>query len=533
LKDYFNKMNTDETNVYDKLVIHGFINNWKDWNDYTKMIAVKICQNDLTYLKKNFVPEAHPYIRYATPRHYTGRFVSTRLIIYMFAIACAFSSNIKILLFFLTNCEIFKSTFALDSSTGDRLPCIVRGYDEDVSYLALACAFNTNISIIQFLVDDCALGIDFQPSVQGKCSAYACMYNTNVEIIKYLLSKQTVVFCQTPYSNDFFTLACKKNTSFDVIEYFLNLVSVTMTIVDNHNKDTYYRNCFKALLGRKYQHDALIIVNFILAIANNKIFENLSDDDWNVLGEPLRLILETFNNADLVYKIIQNNKNNSFSVSVLDPDPHRHQSIHHSLAKKYIFDQSVYDRLNIVHPAFDDSIKYSEFVEMVDRSCKTIKCPRYVFKNYPDASNDQKYDVMDFSQNHELLFKCNGECYYGIRSIAYESMLIFSDYANYINFKDTVELNIDVPKYIMNMYVLSLHVNRINFNDIKPCDIESFIHLVDKYSTTFLSINSIENDVVKFYSKHGIKPSDCIKNVWKRYKLKYTYAWMVSQSPCE
>jgi len=108
-------MNEDDKKNLDKLITLGFINtDEKEWNHYNKMIAVRICQDDLKYIRNYFVTEAHYLIHRATIRYYTGEYVPNKLIKYMFAIACSFSSDKKILKYLTQRCEILRSTFRIN-----------------------------------------------------------------------------------------------------------------------------------------------------------------------------------------------------------------------------------------------------------------------------------------------------------------------------------------------------------------------------------------------------------------------------------
>jgi hypothetical protein len=145
-----------------------------------------------------------------------------------------------------------------------------------------------------------------------------------------------------------------------------------------------------------------------------------------------------------------------------------------------------------------------------------------------DSESDPDMDesIIDYTKNQEPLFKCNKRCYYGMRKKAYKSMLFFNDIMDTADFTDLIELNSLAPKYVINLYVNSLHTDNININKIKPKDIESFVRLIDQYSTLDLSIEKMEWRLVQYFIINKIIPSDQIKDMCNRYNLKYMYMWI-------
>jgi hypothetical protein len=189
------------------------------------------------------------------------------------------------------------------------------------------------------------------------------------------------------------------------------------------------------------------------------------------------------------------------------------------LINPILLDNKYYDK-EIMNPF---NAKFNEFKVYVDQ----IDEPIYKEFNKEMKNNitQQITIIEDYTVSSEILFECNNIKYYGYRNIVYNSIKLLKCLLD-CDCDEVIKLDIDVPKYIMNMYINSCYTNTFNINNIKSDDLILFLKFIDRYPTNFFSIDTIEKELIKYLEKHNININELIKELCERYQLKYMYIYI-------
>jgi hypothetical protein len=93
-----------------------------------------------------------------------------------------------------------------------------------------------------------------------------------------------------------------------------------------------------------------------------------------------------------------------------------------------------------------------------------------------------------------------------------------------------ITLSGSVPKYAINLWIRSMYIKQFNIMKIRPQDIVSFLNHIDQYPTDFLTICTIECDLIRYLDTvHEIVFEDLIpnlKDISMRCRLKRLYLWI-------
>ncbi len=129
----------------------------------------------------------------------------------------------------------------------------------------------------------------------------------------------------------------------------------------------------------------------------------------------------------------------------------------------------------------------------------------------------------------EIIFKHNGNLYYGCKNLVYSSMDLLKDMEEFfISEKDNnpLELTCDATDNLMNLYVHITHGHLFDINDVKPYEFLSFLKLIDKYPTDQLSIKLLEKEIIIYLHEHQIFLNQDVLDLSKKYQLKYLYLYI-------
>jgi hypothetical protein len=142
---------------------------------------------------------------------------------------------------------------------------------------------------------------------------------------------------------------------------------------------------------------------------------------------------------------------------------------------------------------------------------------------------DHERIIIDFSEKPEILFIHNNITYYGSRKIVYGNIYLLDDVTHW-DLNEPIVLDVDVPKYIILLYIQSCYDGIFDINDIDKDDFKQFLNLVDQYPTKNLSIQSLEFCLINYMDKNMITFDDHLRNICNRYRLKYMYLYF-NQEP--
>jgi len=86
---------------------------------------------------------------------------------------------------------------------------------------------------------------------------------------------------------------------------------------------------------------------------------------------------------------------------------------------------------------------------------------------------------------------------------------------------------IDVPEYVICLYIESTYTRGFNLDYILPEDFIKFLRLIDQYPTQILEIRLIEWQIVRYLIKYQdqIEIND-LSDIVRKYELRYLYVAM-------
>jgi hypothetical protein len=324
------------------------------------------------------------------------------------------------------------------------------------------------INVIKYLVEDLKLVVNNIFTIfKESCLMQACSKN-NLEVVKYLIEK------------------CGADVNYTKLDTY-DCISFLHPANKHSGEITAYLLEYANVKKRIGHID--VLKTAIPLMRNAKII------NWQ-----LRKAIE-FYKIDMLTPIIKNvnplilDSQIRCKAGIVDP-----YSENFNKFKQYV-DQLIepFDR---IERKIENSIKGTSFIQMIQ-----------------DDTN-----IIDFSERDEFLFTHAKIPYYGKRNIVYNCMDIFRDTIDIVNLNN-VELGegINVSKNIINKYIFSCHTGCFNLNTVDQSDIIGTLQFIDRYPTTYLSIDRLENDIVVYYDKLNIPYDLYIKDISERYQLKDLY----------
>ena len=364
--------------------------------------------------------------------------------------------------------------------------------------LILACSHNSNLDIIKYLIEDVQMDIYYTDPLSNNCLISACKYNTNLDIIKYLIEgiHMDINFTNL-LSYKCLMAGCSNNTNLDIIKYLIEDIKMN---IDNMNylKVACESNENYQVIKYLFEHsDAKIIKRMnVLYLVNN---QNISIHAISISRCMIYLSL-CIGNYELFNEIILKN-----IQSLGTP------KVNNIISEKINY--LMLNKKNRKHLGIDP-FKQSYKTDVRTRNRNKEK---------------SKINYFNYKNQSELLFKHNGNNYYGNQRLVYSSMNIMKDIDQcgiVINDNNCIELTSQVSDNLMNLYVHTSHVQIFDINNISPDELLDFLNLIDKYPTDILSIDKLEIDICDFMIKHKIVPCQGIINLTHRYQLKYMYLYI-------
>ena len=332
--------------------------------------------------------------------------------------------------------------------------------------------------IIKYLIQDLDINVNqtneyFDPSggirnhYKDTCLTMGCLYNPNLRIIEYLIQDVKMnIYHLNYWSDNCLDQACENNNNVEIIKYLIQETKVPLSI------------------------KKMSFPLFKTIIPDLKNYHRL-----NLL---LKLGFEKYERLPLICTIIQFNP--------------------------IILDKNILKLANLNDP-FDDS--FDHFINNVNKITNQIPIDIMI----KDKSKKRKHEY-DHKPKSEILFELNGFCYHGNRRIVYESMYIFKDLISddCFDFKNTIVLDVQIPGYIVNLYLESCYYGIFDMNDIGTDDLISFIKFIDQYPSNVLSIHLLENEIIEYLDQHQITPNDYLMSICTKYQLKNLYIYIHNQS---
>ncbi len=511
---------------YDKVHRITFCDD-QNYEEHNKEFAIKICEKNIEYIKNNF-DKIDEYTKFNN-----------------FLIAICFSNDVNIIMLlvdklninvhqcnsFNYNCLhyafVYKANLSIIKYLIEQCKLDINHSDEmGMNYLSRACLSDCDLTIIKYLIIECE--VDY--NIKNKYYPFicSCKYSTHLEVIKYFIEelKCDINFHTNNYNGLIF--ACQYNSNFKIIKYLIEEVKINVNFQTN-----FYENCFDICV---YNDICIEIATYLIINTNVKIsftnysFYDLEKNIQSILLNKLEFI-HLFNTLNNVLDIASVNfdfdliKNLIIEINPLLIHPY-------NLIKFFIqnpFDDKFktfkihVDKLNLAI-----QLQYNEFT---NNNTQAIT-PFTFTQSHIDLDFSQPGINDEFSQKSELLFEHNNVKYFGNRNIVFNEIIIFKEIKDLANFEEKIILDTNNPieKYIMNLFIQSTYTKNFNLDKIKPSDILQFIHLIDQYPTSLLSLDILELELIHYFTKHNIDYDCYMIEFINKYGLKNIYYYSFLKS---
>jgi ankyrin repeat protein len=449
------------------------------------------------------------------------------------------------------------------------------------SYLISACKINHDIDVIKYLIEDIGLDTLYTDLDGNNCLLAAATTNPNPMILQYLIEEVGMdVNVKTYDGSNIFRICCRNN-NLRVIKYLIEKVGADVHYVDpggdnclldvstHQNVDVvkYIVEDLKFDIG--YENEIGIDCLLAACAANPNIdtikymINDLKMDveKVNIDGSNcLTLSLHLNENLDVVRYLIESTdvpvKLFGLEISryvailrILHKNPRRiNEFVKRGIrlyGNKCLFEKNKNGKLKgIVNPLIFDNdmrlllhinpfkFKYKTFVRFADAlKCRLKLEDTMIYEKHYALEDMQTSDIEDdecVGELNDLLFYCNDIPYYGIRQKVFESMLLFND-TEYLSHCEPVKLSVDIPEYVMNLYVESCHNGLFSIDKIKTEDFVRFLNLIDQYPTKRLSIENMEIELICYMDINNMMNDEKVKHILMKYHLKRIYLYLTDK----
>jgi NADH:ubiquinone oxidoreductase subunit E len=388
--------------------------------------------------------------------------------------------------------------------------------------LTLACQHNANLEIIKYLTQDLSMDTSHTNNDGDNCLTLACYENTNLEIIKYLTQDLSMDISHTNNDGDnCLTLACHENTNLEVIKYLIQDLKMDIDHKVNDNSDCFTLAC--------WENKNLEIAKYLIESTNAEIRfgDYVFVDQYQRWKEIIKLISKNFDRfSDMLFM--------GMGMGMAGfPQSYNDDLIEFlkTLNPLLLMDIPFIQWSGIMDP-MDRRFKFNDYVKCVNELHSFIvSIPVPIYEQSHDSKlNPSPIHVLciDFTEKSSLLFNYNGSEYHGHRDIVYESILCLKEIKDVANFDQLITLSGRMPKYAINLWLGSMYNKQFDIMNIKPCDLIPFLDHIDQYPTDFLTINTIECDLIRYLNTctHFEEMIPCLKNISLRCRLKRLYLWI-------
>lgn len=484
--------------IWQSLLRDAFVD--KTYDMTSKMFAISMYKNDMKYIKTNYK---------SIKKNKND----------IFLITVAYANNVDIVKFIIDK-------FIIDVNYTNKF---------GNNCLIISCWKNSNLEIITYLTMVLKINTYHVNNDDDDCLSYACRGNKNIEIIKYLINnvKMDPLKLNKNGTNNLIH-ACFTNDNLGIVIYLHKMYKIDIKYKDKLN------NC--CLSVACYKNSNVEIVEYLIKECN---IENLDEKE-----KYLTLSLGNSNNDVCAYVIKQyltkrcdNNINININISqkrfkeiipnLIDNYQIFNMWLTIGLKKEYINDD-IRSLILLLNPIILTE-KNQEIFSTKKTKTETFQKFKMLADEYnheieiSEYYNDQIiYDDMndiDFSKNTKL-FIYDDIQYYGNREI-YELIETMDKFDHKDDQYDVIlDSSIKLPKYAVNLYILSCYTKQINLDKINKDDFIFFLKFIEQYPTTFMTINSLEKQMLEYIKKHEIKCDNYFMILSLKYQLKAMYIYI-------
>lgn len=308
------------------------------------------------------------------------------------------------------------------------------GMDVDKKCLLDASIYQ-NLDIIKYFVEDRKMDIMYEDDDGHNCLMIACAHNPNVEVIKYLINGLKMDTQKTNIDgSNCLTLSLHFNKNFNVTRYLIESTTISINSINLLN----------------FEIDKYISILEILRKNPQRI------------NEYVKIGVKKYGPKCVFKK--ENNKNiHHVNPLIFDNESRKLTGIN---GFKFKFD---------VFMMFANKLGCQLMLENLIDFCSDDFCS-------DDLCTSDYNDNDIIIEKNELLFYNNGKPYYGSKKIVYESILLLND-TGFLSYNDEepiiLSLSVDVPQYIMELYIDSCYDKIFEMNKVNKEDYVKFLTLTN------------------------------------------------------
>ncbi len=402
---------------------------------------------------------------------------------------------------------VINECFIIASQSIEIMDLLFQEFKIDINYLnpdkqnCLMCACaNKSMKNVKHIIKYFTPDINSTSNEGISCLMFLCQYELHISNIKWYveLFNHTIMNVDNSGMNCLMH-ACRHNSNVLIIKYLIEIVLMDVNAIDLNGD-----NCFDHSIKNKF---GLEISNYLIRntkanISINKVKINKYKKIINHIQDDIVLFEKIIKIGFLVYSF----------VDMIN--------LHHH-AQPLLMTENMRKIANLADPFDDDFEDYIQNVDKINHKISLDVRPMEVKTNH-------NFEIIsDFRNINEILFKYNGETYYGSKKIVYNSIIFLKEIMNDESFKfdDLIILSTSaiIPSYLINLWIFSSYTRRFDINSVNKEDFVSFIKFIDQYPMDCLSIDQIDNSLVVYMEEHKIVPDDYLVSICMKYKLKVLY----------
>lgn len=389
----------------------------------------------------------------------------------------------------------------------------------------IAITFSNNVQIVKFLIDKFKINKNNTEDFESfnNIMIFAFIHNSYLPISEFIIEEINFSLMNWGDLRDYFQEACLKNSNLSVIKTF------AIALHEKTNCIVFVRtmNCNEISKSKnKIRYDRhLEIIKYL--IENTNILSQNNIKKIFLFGSPYfnfemaEEYIFCIKDQSLLRKFIEEmcecyeKGMNSLSLLKIIPAIHRKNSL--------LLTDRMCDHANVKRPLEEN---FETFVSLVNGLTHRIHLRENKKTLQLESENEQKAKRMryDFSSEKIIPLFTHYDNQYSGNPILLDSIYLMKEISNCCEMKD-IELSIKVPKYIVNLYILSLHTERFCINDIEVVDLIDFLKFIEAYETKTLSPWILEEDLINYFEKNNIHCEEYLMSMCQRHKLKNMYLY--------
>lgn len=407
-----------------------------------------------------------------------------------FVIAISFSPDIQMIKFLIDKFEINKNN----------------GHNEWHCLMINGFKFNPNLQVSEFIIKDLEFDIKY---IDKRCNYFkrALSENSNIEVVKFLTTGLHLdVILHTPGYEE-------KNILVNMIQSYNETMNME-ELAKRHKKylqiiihllehtNILSKIDFQLLIGN-FWFNFDLAKKYILSIKNYSLLQKFIKEMYKYNCKGTYINKEKYQHVIDIIKIVY--KHNSL---MLCDEICEYAKLKSPFEENFGTFVSLANKLTHKVP-----IREKKIVEIESHQVQKAKRLRHDFSGQ-----------VPLFTHYENNYKANQN--------VIDSILMFKEISNCCEIKD-IELSINVPKYIVNLYILSSYTGRFCIDDIDTNDLIDFLKFIEAYETVYLSPSLIEDDLIDYFEKNNFQVNEYLMNMCIRYKLKNMYLYFKNKNLLE